>query len=296
MSGQDLLRDSLREMFTTGVFREFVLRGSSKQFQYLAERNDLLGQCGPQPTIGDAFDWAFSRLQSAMPRDAYIFQSMFTQKVLAQPNALRGTTFLHEFRAGFCKADLVVLDTTSTAVEIKSERDSRARLASQIENYRKVFAKVIVIAGEMSAQKILQEVPDEVGLLILTRDGSHLIPIREAVETTDFIRPQAVLEAIRTSEAIAILGEMGIPAPLTPNTQQRAALVGSFTGLEPKSLHAAMVKTLKTTRSQAGHMDLVAQMPVSLQAMTLAVAIPRRKHSNLLKALSTPLERVVRMN
>ncbi|MEI9986083.1 MAG: sce7726 family protein [Aliidongia sp.] len=53
-----------------------------------------------------------------------------TQKILMGKHSLRTASMLNEFRAGSCKADLVILNGTATVYEIKSERDSLTRLAN----------------------------------------------------------------------------------------------------------------------------------------------------------------------
>src|SRR3546814_17075413 len=96
-------------------------------------------------------------------------------------HSLRTASMLNEFRAGSCKADLVILNGTATVYEIKSERDSLARLANQIENYKRVFAKVNVIASEGHVEGVLTTVTDDVGVRCLSK-RYRITTIREAVD------------------------------------------------------------------------------------------------------------------
>lgn len=74
---------------------------------------------------------------------------------------------LNEFRAGSCKADLVILNGTATAYEIKSERDSLARLSNQVLNYRRVFASVNVMVRGIHVESVRHVVPVDVGVVPL---------------------------------------------------------------------------------------------------------------------------------
>ena len=76
---------------------------------------------------------------------------------------------LSEFRAGTCKADLVILNGTSTVYEIKSERDSLVRLSNQVKNYKRVFAMVNVITSEGFVKSVCTTVPDDVGVMCLSK-------------------------------------------------------------------------------------------------------------------------------
>ena len=62
-------------------------------------------------------------------------------------HSLNTACMLNEFRAGVCKADLVIL--MAPRLSTRSNQSAMlARLANQVENYKKVFAKVYVIVGE----------------------------------------------------------------------------------------------------------------------------------------------------
>jgi len=85
---------------------------------------------------------------------------------------------LTEFRVGECKADLAILNGTSTVYEVKSERDSLSRLERQVAAYAKVFASVYVIAAETHVSAVIASVPKDVGVLCL--NGRYQIsPVRE---------------------------------------------------------------------------------------------------------------------
>src|SRR4029453_5364083 len=94
------------------------------------------------------FDAAFAVLKKGGLRDEYIYKAALTHRVLLGKHSLKTASMLTEFRAGDCKADISILNGTTTVFEIKSERDSLTRLARQIENYKRVFASVFVIGGE----------------------------------------------------------------------------------------------------------------------------------------------------
>lgn len=63
------------------------------------------------------------------------------------------------------RADLVVINKNLlTAFEIKSEADSLARLAGQVEKYLHYFDKVIVVTTSKHIEKINDKIPKHVGL------------------------------------------------------------------------------------------------------------------------------------
>ena len=280
---------ALTRLFSATVFREMAKKGRSALFCRLIAQTDLIERANAHTTVGDTFDSAFDILKVAGHRDEYIYRAAISHKVLMGTHSLRTASMLNEFRAGKCKADLVILNGTATVYEIKSERDSLARLANQVDNYKRVFAKVNVIACEGHVEGVLAMVPADVGVMCLSK-RYRISTVREAIDCPERICPVTVFESLRTAEAAAILKAMGVMVPQVPNTQRHSAMRGLFANLDPASLHIEMVRTLKRTRDLAPLGDLVDRLPVSLQAAALSVSVRRADHPRLVDAVRTPLQ------
>lgn len=279
---------ALTRLFSATVFREMAKNGRSGLFRRLLEQTDLLEHAGTRATVGDMFDSAFEILKVAGHRDEYIYRAAISHKVLLRTHSLRTASMLNEFRAGNCKADLVILNGTATVYEIKSERDTLARLANQVDNYKRVFAKVNVIASEGHVEGVLATVPDDVGVMCLSK-RYQITTVRDAIDCPARVCPVTVFESLRTGEATAILKAMGVTVPQVPNTQRHAVMRDLFAALDPAALHVEMVRTLKRTRDLAPLGELIDRLPASLQAAALSVSVRRADHPRLVDAVATPL-------
>lgn len=280
---------ALTRLFSAAVFRELAKKGQSGLFCRLLGQTNLLDNAGSDATVGDVFDQAFEILKVAGQRDEYIYRAAISQKILMGTHTLRTASMLNEFRAGSSKADLVILNGTATVYEIKSERDSLARLANQVENYKRVFAKVNVIASEGHIEGIIETVPKDVGVMCLSK-RFRITTVREAVECPERICPVTVFESLRMAESNTILQTMGVVVPEVPNTQRHAAMRDLFARLDPVELHIEMVRTLKRTRDLAPLDDFVNRLPKSLQAAALSISVRRSDHPKLIGAIETPLQ------
>lgn len=279
---------ALTRLFSAAVFREMATKGRSSLFCRLLGQAGLIEQAAPHATVGDTFDSAFEILKVAGHRDEYIYRAAISQKVLMGTHSLRTASMLTEFRAGSSKADLVILNGTATVYEIKSERDSLARLANQVENYKRVFAKVNVIASEGHIEGVLETVPGDVGVMCLSK-RYRITTVREAADCPARICPTTVFESLRMVECIAILQALDVAVPEVPNTLRHAAMRDLFATLDPVALHVEMVRTLKRTRDLSSLGDFVDCLPKSLQAAALSVSVRRSDHSRLIDAIATPL-------
>lgn len=258
-------------------------------FKRLLAQTRVQARCGIDATVGTAFDSAFSVLKIAGLRDEYVYRAALTKNILMGKHSLRTASMLNEFRAGSCKADLVILNGTASVYEIKSERDSVARLANQVENYRRVFATVNVIASESHVDSVRAIVPADVGIMHLSR-RHHISIVREAIDCPERICPITVFESLRTAEAAAVLKALAVTVPAVPNTLRHGVMRKLFAELDPAILHREMVLTLKRTRNLGPLSELVDQLPVSLHAAALSVPVRRSDHGRLVEAVATPLD------
>jgi hypothetical protein len=279
---------AMTRLFSSGVFREMAKKGRSPLFTRLLGLTKVADSYPSTATVGDAFDWAFTVLKTTGLRDEYVYRAALTHKVLMGTHSLKTACMLNEFRAGACKADLAILNGTATAYEIKSERDSLSRLANQVDNYKKVFAKVYVIAGETHVRGVLATVPADVGVMCLSR-RYRITTVREAADRPDRICTATVFESLRSAEAAAILTDLGVAIPDVPNTLLHAEMRDCFRRLKPEAVHVAMVKTLKRTRDLAPLSQLVDRLPLSLHAAALWIQVRRSDHDRIINAVSTPL-------
>lgn len=278
---------AMTRLFSSAVFKEMAKKRRSTLFARLLHQTGF--EIDSRSKVADVFDESFRVLRDSGRRDEYIYRSALTQKVLLGKHSLNTASMLNEFRAGNCKADLVILNGTATVYEIKSERDSLDRLTNQVENYKRVFAKVCVIAGDEHVQKVLGLISKDVGVLRLSR-RYQISTEREADDRPERICPATVFESLRMSEAEAILVELGGEVPNVPNTQLHAEMRKRFSELDPSEVHHAMVGTLKRTRDLAPLGALVEKLPASLQAAALSVKVNRNDHQHLIEAIETPLK------
>jgi hypothetical protein len=264
----------------------------SARFARLAAESGVLKQTPKARVVADVFDAAFDVLKQGGLRDEYIYKAALTHRILLGKHNLKTACMLTEFRAGECKADVSILNGTTTAFEIKSERDSLSRLQRQIENYKRVFASVVVIVGENHVSSVLRATSKDVGVLSLSR-RYQISTEREPIVCPARICSATVFDSLRMAEAKLIIKSAGQTIPDLPNTQMHAALRAVFTLLEPQIVHDGMLAALKKTRSLLPLAKLVDQLPRSLQPAALWVPMRRSNHDKLVAAVQTPLRQAM---
>ncbi|MBD8061020.1 sce7726 family protein [Oceanitalea stevensii] len=278
---------ALSRLFSATVFRELAKQGHSQLAGRLLSQSRLPQPMNSSLTLSDVLDQAFQALKVSGCRDEYVYRSALINKIVLGRHSLRTATVLNELRAGRCKVDAAVLNGTSTAYEIKSERDSLGRLADQVENYRNVFASVNILTSSVHLKHVLSTMPEDVGVMVLT-DRYTLRTVRTPKNLPERTSPTTILESLRSNEAASVLGELGIRAPSVPNTQLREALREEFSMLDPIAAHGAMVSTLKRTRSQYDLSSFINRLPPSLRAAGLATKLNAQERARIIDTLNAP--------
>lgn len=279
-------------LFSSAVVRELAGKKKSARFVRLARESGVLDGIKQSACVADVFDAAFTVLKQDGLRDEYIYKAALTHRILLGTHNLKTASMLTEFRAGECKADIAILNGTATVYEIKSERDSLARLDRQIQSYQRVFAKIFVIVGEGHVSGVLKATPSDVGILSLSR-RYQISTVRDAVDRPDRICPLTVFESLRIAEAKDIAVRLGRVVPDLPNTEMHSALRAIFETFDPEDLHAAMLKTLKKSRSLLSLSSLVECLPRSLQPAALSMPLRKADHERLIAAVETPLRQAM---
>lgn len=276
-------------LFSSAIIQEFSRRGRSKLFSQLVNTAELQAILGTPDRVCDAFDIAFAALKKEGVRDEYVYKSALIRRILLGRHSLRTASVLNEFRVGTCKADLAILNGTSTVYEVKSERDSLVRLARQVYAYSDVFASVYVVTAKTHLDGVIDKIPAHVGIMQLNRKFQISI-VREAVNSPERTSPAAIFDSIRTEEARLILSQFGFFVPDIPNTELSSVLRREFIKLSPLQAHDSMVSVLKRTRAQTRLSELLGALPHSLHTAALSIPLRLSDHAKLIGALNTSFQ------
>lgn len=217
-------------------------------------------------------------------RCEYIYKNALVSKILLGRHSLNTSTALTEFRTGKSKADLVIVNGTSSVYEIKTELDSLDRLGGQIASYFRVFDKVYVVTHESHMAKVEREIGPYVGLLLLTNRYS-LKTLREASSNTANLDSSSIFSCLRQNEYCRIVkAEFGY-VPDVPNTLIYTECKKLFVTLPPDIAHQYMIGELRKRSHGPKFQDFIHAVPSSLKQLCLAQKLTSRQRDSFLSAL-----------
>lgn len=277
----------LARIFSVAVINELATEGHSSLAVAILKEVGLLREFRSTILLRDFFDQVYTLLFRSY-RNEYIYKNAIARKILLGVHSLNTASMLTEFRAGTCKADVVVLNGTSTAYEIKSAYDSMDRLARQIAAYRQVFDRINVITSDSQLDKVSDVVGDDIGLMVLT-DRNTIRTVQEPRSLKMSTRPTVIFDSLRKNEYEQIVKDHFGEVPMVSSARMYRACRELFCSLEPTVAHEAMVAALKNRGNSRRLRDFVLSMPDSLTAVSLSCKLGVARQERFSRLLNTSI-------
>ncbi|WP_437653089.1 sce7726 family protein [Sorangium sp. So ce1182] len=187
-------------------------------------------------------------LMRRLYRSDYVYRAAIANKIFLGRHSPATTTLLSELRVWRSKADLAMLNGTSTVYEIKTELDNFDRLASQVDAYSRMFDLIYVVTNARQSQHLQSVVPSHVGIIVLS-ESFTLQVTRDAVSNADNIDIPTVADALRRQELIEMTRTLCGSIPPVPSVRLAAECRQALVKHQARSVHREMVRLLKMRRS-----------------------------------------------
>lgn len=278
-------RESLRALpllFGRPVLTDLARTGRSAVFSRVARGAGLGG------AVRQVYETAYMHLLHAH-RCEYVFKNTIARRLLIDRHPWGEARLMSEFRVGPCKADLVILNGTSTVYEIKTGLDNLGRLHAQLEAYRLVFDRIYVVCERSQAERIADSVGPGVGIVTIGDDAA-VTEARTAASNAANTRPPAMLAALRKPEYLSIIAAETGDVPQVPNGRLWGECVRIAGTLDPERVHARMVQLLRARPVATALRETVMRAPAALTHGILALQAGPRDLAGLDHALESALE------
>lgn len=202
-------------------------------------------------------------------RNEYVFKNTIVNKILLGKHSLSTSTAFSEFQVLGCKLDLLVLNGTSKAYEIKTKYDNFSRLEKQMDTYLRFFDEVSLVLDENFDEKILSILNKRVGIFVFTKKNT-LSEVRKAKSNLRFIRSENFVSLLRKDEYLDIIRDnLGIEITV-PNTQIYDKAKQIFSKFSAKQAHQLTINKLKLRKEYLKHKrKLIENAPASIRGLLI---------------------------
>jgi len=130
--------------------------------------------------------------------------------------ASQEVTIFEELRVARHRPDLVLVNGSTCALEVKSQYDNSWRLGRQLDEYLRVFDTVYLVCESGQIERFARLIPQHVGIISLTGDTCSIA--REGKPDHERLDHRAIFVAMRRSEHLRVAKERFGHEPKVPNT------------------------------------------------------------------------------
>ncbi len=279
---------ALGRLFTPVVMDSLEQKGYSSYLSEVCANSGLLEKLDSSTTLGQFFDWVYHLLFKNY-RNEYIYKNVLANKILIGKHSLNTSHMLTEFRAGKNKADVVILNGTTTVYEIKSQYDSFARLEKQIQSYFEIFDYINVITSPSHAKTLDTILPEKAGVLVLT-DRNTITTIRKPKSNKENINPAILFDSLRKSEYMRIIKEYYGTTPDVPNTQIYRKCKKLYCEIPSGYAHELTVKILTGRNNSKILKDFIDKAPLSMSAYAISISGQKKKLQKIMALFDNKID------
>lgn len=277
--------------FSPIVLSSFENYNNSSYFSEVCQNSELLKNIDLSISLDDFFDTIFRFLLKNY-RNEYIYKNIIANKILLGKHSLKTSQILTEFRIGKNKADIIILNGTTTVYEIKSEYDSFSRLNKQINSYSKAFEFVNIITSPSQIEKAFHKLPENIGILSFTNRNT-ISTIRKPKSNLGGIDLSMLFDSLRKEEYLQIVITHYGYIPNVPNTK-------IFSTCKKLYCDIPLEKAVKLTNEvlkKRNYSDFVIQhineIPYSLVVYVLSLGNNKKRVEKMINVLKRKLIEII---
>ncbi len=269
----------LSSLFTTATLRALAAPEPWEAMSRFA----IFGDARLSGTIGELVDDAFASLRSTR-RSEYVFKNDVVSRLIFGRHKPTTASAALEFGIRNSKADVVVVNGTTTVYEMKTDYDSFARLESQLSDYSEFAEHVYVVVSPDRSRAALCAAPRHVGVVSLSPSG-RMSTVRAAEGGLSRLTSASLFQALRSSERALVLEAEG-----EDHDGSTAGMREAFSRVSVVSLHGHTVRLLRQRFGAAANVVTDPRFPYSLRALAYGVPLSGSARSRLLRRLqSSPM-------
>ncbi|WOE70670.1 sce7726 family protein [Hydrogenimonas thermophila] len=282
----------LATLFSPLIIKELAKFGYSKKFSrildYFMQRKYELSI---DERLANSYDYIYEKLQKEYPNE-YIYKNAIAKNILLGIHSLNTSFMINELRAKNSKVDVVIVNGTLTAYEIKSKYDNLNRLQKQLQDYKTVFEKIYVITDKKYSQNLLHLQKDGIGILVLNQNGS-ISTFTKASSQMDNIKLSNLFDILRKDEYLDIIKKISKIDIDVPNSQVYRCAKEIFVTLDKEKVYKEATKVLKKRGNNIMLKEFITKVPNSLKARAIETKLTKKEKNNFLSLLEVETKEII---
>lgn len=209
--GLELSPRYIGPIFRVGLLKSVLTGRDGDAMRAYREFASVLGDVGSNGEIVRA---ALGRLQDDY-RNEYFYKNLLANRLLLAPTQSHSSALLMELRFASSIVDAVLIGDEPVAYEIKTELDSPSKLLGQLDSYKRVVSKVVLVTHSSLLERYEPMLPAEVGLMALRSSGA-LATVRRPTADSTRLDIESIFKTLRQEEYVRIVWRWTGKRPVVP--------------------------------------------------------------------------------
>jgi hypothetical protein len=208
-------------------------------------------------------------------RCEYIYKNEIANQLLLKHHNDNSATLLKEVTSDRSIADVVIINGSTVAYEIKTELDSFDRLDTQINSYKFLYDNIYVVTHPSAVKLTLSKTEGSVGIMVLNNSGI-LETIRKAAENVHLFDPAKAFITLRQSELVTAYQKYVGELPTMGTALIHSFCHEWFLSLEKMDAHAVFAESLKSRKPSSLQFELIQQCSPALKMLFLGKVFSKK--------------------
>jgi len=217
-------------------------------------------------------------------RCEYVYKNTILSKLLIEEYGTKNTIAINEFRVRNSIVDLALFNGVSKAFEIKTEYDTKKRLATQLSDYTTLFQECYLVVSEDMVSKYISFVDESIGIIAIHGNKSNLSieKIRKA-KHNEYIDVDVLMQSIRTQEYKNIVIQKFGELPTNSCFEMYEKCANKLKEISDDELQKLFIQEIKKRKNNTNQLK---KYPEEIRQLYLSMNINQSSYKELSEKLN----------
>lgn len=208
-------------------------------------------------------------------RCEYVYMNEIANQLLLKYHSDNSATLLKELASDSSIADIVIVNGSTVAYEIKTELDTFDRLDGQLESYQRMFDSVYVVTHANAVDTLSNKIDKSIGIIVMELDGT-LKTIRTSGTNEKKFDPEKAVLTLRQSELVAAYEKFVHKLPQMGTALIHEFCLNWYLTLERSDAHTIFYEALKSRKPSPHQFQLIRDCNASMKMLFLGRTLSKK--------------------
>lgn len=276
--------NALAQIFGPSLLKKITSQEYELQLKNLLKQSNLYDPLKPWSLL-DGLSDTYNYLKKFY-RCEYIYKNEIANQLLLKYHNDNSATMLKEVNSHSCIADVIIINGSTVAYEIKTELDNFERLPNQVASFSKIYDQLNVVTHYKAIPSLEALLPKNVGIMYLD-DKGIIKSYKPAESNVELFDPTVSSLTLRQSELMIAHNKYEGPMPKMGTALIHRYCINWYQKLDLTISRKIFAESLKARRPSDHQFETMMQCPPSLRSLMLGVNFSKKNCNDIKEKILT---------